>query len=161
MSKLTEDRIAALDAIGFDWQLDAQPSNRIDFFSRVDELEAYKKKHGHLNVQCKEDESLYVFCCQLRFSRRAIASGKGTASYKLTDDRIAALDAIGFDWQLNKTQQMICEVNMFGCDLTFIIPQQYVFTNNQLSLTHRGMILNSFKMLLSCGTLCQKLAAQF
>jgi hypothetical protein len=116
------------------------------FFSRVDELEAYKEKHGHLNVQCNEDESLYGFCCQLRHSRRAIASGKGTASYKLTDDRIAALDAIGFDWigldrqhmQLNKTQQMICEVNMFDCDLTFIIPQQYVFTNNQLSLTHRG-----------------------
>jgi hypothetical protein len=62
--------------------------------------------------------------------------------------------------RLNKTQQMICEVNMFDCDLTFIIPQQYVFTNNQLSLTHRGMILNSFKMLLSCGTLSQKLAEQ-
>jgi hypothetical protein len=117
---------------------DINKTQQKDFFSRVDELEAYKEKHGHLNVQCNEDESLFGFCCRLRSSRRAIASGKGTASYKLTDDRIAALDAIGFDWQLNKTQQMICEVNMFDCDLTFIIPQQYVFTNNQLSLTHRG-----------------------
>jgi hypothetical protein len=135
-SKLTDDRIAALDAIGFDWQLNKNRAG--PFFSRVNELEAYKKKHGHLNVRSKEDLSLYNFCWEVRNARRDIASGKGTR-IKLTGDRIAALDAIGFDWQHNKTQQMICEVNMFDCDLTFIIPHQYIFTNNQLSLKPRGM----------------------
>jgi hypothetical protein len=95
----------------------------ISMIGSMNELEAYKKKHGHLNVRKNEDESQQL--------------------YK------------------SKTRQMICEVNMFDCDLTFIIPQQYVFTNNQLSLTLRGMNLNAFKMLLSCGPLCQKLAEHF
>jgi hypothetical protein len=75
----------------------------VSFFSRVDKLEAYKEKHGHLNVRSIEDLSLYNFCWDVRTARRDITSGKGShrkLSYKLTDDRIAALDAIGFDWQL-------------------------------------------------------------
>jgi hypothetical protein len=70
-----------------------------DFFDRVDELKAYKEKHGHLHVHHKEDQSLYHFCGQTRFARRALISRKGTAR-KLTEYQIAALDAIGFDWNL-------------------------------------------------------------
>ena len=94
---LTDDRIAALDAIGFDWKLEAGVSSTAAsqddrFFARVDELKAYKQKHGHLNVVKKENQSLYGFCCNMRKARK----GKGT--YKLDDGRIAALDAIGFNW---------------------------------------------------------------
>ena len=73
-----------------------------NFFDRVDELRAYKEKHGHLNVREKEDQSLYGFCSNVRKSRRAIISGKRRkrTPIKLTEDRIAALDAIGFDWKL-------------------------------------------------------------
>jgi hypothetical protein len=74
-------------------------SKQKDFFSRVDKLRAYKEKHGHLNVQKKENESLYGFCGKLRRSRTAIITGKGTTQSKLTKKRIAALDAIGFDWK--------------------------------------------------------------
>ena len=100
-NKLTEDRIAALDAIGFDWKLEARQEVK-SFLVRVDELRAYKEKHGHLNVREKEDQSLYGFCSNVRKSRRAIISGKRRkrTPIKLTEDRIAALDAIGFDWKL-------------------------------------------------------------
>jgi len=95
--KLTDDQIAALDAIGFDWMLKA--SSTVKFFARVDELMAYKEKHGHLNVSCKEDQSLNKFCSSLRQSRRDMISGRGILP-KLSEDKIAALDAIGFDWKL-------------------------------------------------------------
>ena len=101
---LDGDRIAALDAIGFDWKLrdgvsSTAASKDDKLFDRVDELKAYKEKHGHLNVRPKDDQSLYNFCRHVRQARRAIISGKRT-SIKLTEDRIAALDAIGFDWKL-------------------------------------------------------------
>ena len=63
-------------------------------------MKAYKEKHGHLNVLKKEDQSLYDFCDNLRRTRRAILTGKGKIHYSLDDSWIAALDAIGFDWEL-------------------------------------------------------------
>jgi hypothetical protein len=96
---LDDNRIAALDAIGFKWEM---VDTRAVFFARVDELRAYKEKHGHLKVDQKKDKSLYSFCYTTCLARRAIITGKGKKDYrrKLTDDRIAALDAIGFDWKL-------------------------------------------------------------
>jgi len=69
-------------------------------FDRVDELRAYKEKHGHLNVREKDSPSLYGFCCNVRQARRAIITGKGRTHYSVDDIRIAALDVIGFDWRL-------------------------------------------------------------
>jgi hypothetical protein len=68
------------------------------FFARVDELRAYKAKHGHLNVRCEEDQSLYDLCKNLRESRRAIITGKGKGTYRLDETRIVALDTIDFNW---------------------------------------------------------------
>ena len=63
-------------------------------FARVDELKACKEKHGHLSMRRKEVERLSNFCYNVRRSRQ----GKG--SYRLDDDRISALDAIGFEWEM-------------------------------------------------------------
>jgi hypothetical protein len=90
---LDDNRIAALDAIGFKWEM---VDTRAVFFAQVDELKAYKEKHGHLKVDQKEDKSLYIFCYNVRQAQR---DPKCTRT-KLTEDRIAALDAIGFDWKL-------------------------------------------------------------
>jgi hypothetical protein len=98
---LDETRIAALDAIGFDWNPGTSYTAAIkndSFFTQVDKLRAYKEEHGHLNVQKKEDQHLYDFCKHLRRSRRAMIAGKGKIHYRLDDDRMAALDAIGFEW---------------------------------------------------------------
>ena len=89
---LDDNRIAALDAIGFKWG----KSSLEKFIDQVDELKAYKERHGHLNVHHLEDRSLYMFCYHVRQARRV---PKCTRT-KLTEDRVAALDAIGFDWKL-------------------------------------------------------------
>ena len=75
------------------------------FFARVDELKAYKDEHGHLNVRQKENQSPYNFCYNMRQARRAIILGKGTRR-KLTYDRISALDAIGFDWEVGASSSV-------------------------------------------------------
>jgi hypothetical protein len=90
--RLDETRIAALDAIGFDWEVGASSSVYKSFFAWIDELKVYKEKHGHLNIRQKEEKSLYYFCSKMRQAR------KGKIHTRLNDDRIAALDAISFNW---------------------------------------------------------------
>ena len=100
--KLTQKRIAALDAIGFDWRSEKSSRTReksISFIDRVEALRQYKEKHGHLNVTFKANKSLNNWCYNIRNTRSK--SGEGTM--KLTQERIEALDAIGFDWRLSKS----------------------------------------------------------
>ena len=96
---LTADRIAALDAIGFDWKSEAARTRSDRFQDRVDALIEYKEKHGHLCVSKKDDKSLNSWCKNIRNARRNPESCKR----KVTADQIAALDAIGFDWRLPKS----------------------------------------------------------
>ena len=70
------------------------------FFDRVDELKAFKEKHGRINVRKKDDASLYDFCNNLRQAR------KGRGTYRLDETRIAALDAIGFDWEVGASSSV-------------------------------------------------------
>ena len=69
------------------------------FEDRVEELKAYKAEHGHFKVKKKENISLYEFCRQIRVVRKT----PDKSNRKLTADRIAQLDAIGFDWDKNMT----------------------------------------------------------
>jgi hypothetical protein len=62
---LTADRIAALDAIGFDWR-----SEGISFINRLDQLRAYRAQYGHSNVKLTKDKSLYHWCANKRFARK-------------------------------------------------------------------------------------------
>ncbi|KAL9186422.1 hypothetical protein ACHAXT_005660 [Thalassiosira profunda] len=91
-TKLTVEHIAALDAIGFSWEIGA----RKPFAERIEALKAYKLKHGHLNVSKEEDSSLFYF---IKNVRRARNNPKAEVRLTLTEDRIAALDAIGFPWK--------------------------------------------------------------
>lgn len=90
---LTDDRIASLDALGFNWTVRTSEQS---FAQRIDDLQAYKEKHGHVNVKKSDDESLNRFCYEMRRARNN--PEKSTAA--LTDDRIASLVALGFDWSI-------------------------------------------------------------
>ena len=69
------------------------------FLDRVESLRAYKEKHGHFRVLGKEDRNLYDFCYRVRRARRE--GGKFNTT-NLNEQRIAALDAIGFDWEMKR-----------------------------------------------------------
>ena len=71
------------------------------FAQRIEELKAYKKKHGNVNVKKGEDMSLYEYCRKMRQAR----NNPGKSSYIMNDDRIASLDALGFNWTINEREK--------------------------------------------------------
>ena len=90
---LTDERTAAFDAIGFIWTSQEYVTRSFD--ERIEDLEEYKQTHGHVNVKAHEDNSLGQFCANVRYSRKKVVKD-GTR--KLTEERIARLDALGFEW---------------------------------------------------------------
>jgi hypothetical protein len=101
--KLTADQIAALDAIGFDWR--SESCQKISFIDRVEALRAYKEKHGHLSISKKDEKSLFHWCSNIRNARNNPESCKR----KVTAHQIAALDAIGFEWRLSKSDLQLSD----------------------------------------------------
>ncbi|KAL9181856.1 hypothetical protein ACHAXT_012199 [Thalassiosira profunda] len=113
LMKLSEKRVRALDEIGFVWRgcgaqgvesgSEAEPTTKSehkkykDFSERVEDLKAFKRQHGHLNVSVAHDRSLSQFCSSVRHSRRKEGGSYGLM--KLNETRIAALDEIGFVWK--------------------------------------------------------------
>lgn len=66
------------------------------FLDKVDALKAYKEKRGHFRV-LRKDRNLYGFCHRVI---RARSGGRKFGTAKLNKHRIAALDPIGFDWEM-------------------------------------------------------------
>jgi hypothetical protein len=82
--KLSPERIAQLEAIGFCWDLKTAAWEQ-----KLAELLAYKKINGHCNVP-QSKVPLGAWCGTQRQDRK-----KG----RLSSERIAQLDALGFCWQ--------------------------------------------------------------
>jgi len=91
--KLTIENISRLNALGFNWTTHEYVTRSFD--ERINDLKEYKQKHGHVNVNTHEDSSLYQFCADVRHSLNQVEKD-GTR--KLTVERIARLDALGFKW---------------------------------------------------------------
>ena len=98
--KLTKDQVKELDDIGFDWNPAPPPKRKrgkaTKFGLRIEQLKAYQKRYGDLNVLFKHDASLFQFCCHLR-SRHPDMQNQ---LIKLTKEQIKELDDLGFDWQV-------------------------------------------------------------
>ena len=91
--QLTDERISAFDALGFNWMSKEYVTRSFD--ERIEDLNEYKKTHGHVNVNRHEDSSLYEFIVGVRHSLKQFEKD---GRRKLTKERIARLDALGFEW---------------------------------------------------------------
>ena len=80
------------------------------FEKRLDDLREYKEKHGHANVKEKEDKSLYKFCAGMRRAR----NNPGKSNTIINDDRIASLDALGFDWTVSAVRVQTAKKHQLG-----------------------------------------------
>jgi len=92
---ITEDRIKALDELGFTWEDKRRPvwrDKNKSFEGRIEELKAFKEKHGHVRVTGKEDQNIASFCGNIISAHRNPGTGM-----TITEDRIKALDELGFD----------------------------------------------------------------
>ena len=88
---LTEERTKALKELGFQWHLQVNP-----FEEYCRQLEAFKKKHGHLRVTRENDWDLHGVCVMMRDARRKRV---------ITAVRIKALDRLGFIWDAIRAKQ--------------------------------------------------------
>ena len=84
--KLKPDRIAKLDAIGFEWRVRPKRSDRLA------QLEAFKAERGHCRVPSSGLNANPELAQWVSVQRHAFKKGK------LEADRIAKLEAMGFDW---------------------------------------------------------------
>lgn len=90
-SKLTMERVKALEEIGFDF---LHQSNA--FEQRLMELEKFKEIHGHCNVPTGRANNLGNWCKNVRTLYNQLQNGEIQASQTLNADRIKALKEIGF-----------------------------------------------------------------
>ena len=112
--KITDERVKALDEIGFPWevsrkvarkfptrrrQMKSSEATEARFEDRLEDLRQYKQQHGHLNVKIDENKSLYYFCRNVRSGRSHFDRGINGRGIKITDERVKALDEIGFPWK--------------------------------------------------------------
>jgi len=88
---ITEERIKALDEVGFYWG--SVTTTVKSFEQRMEQLKTYKETHGHVNVKVADDKNLNNFCTHMRIARRK--PGIGMA---ITEERIKAMDELGFKW---------------------------------------------------------------
>ena len=88
--KLSSERIAKLDALGFEWGV-----SRVDWEQLFAKLQDFKTKYGH----CRVSQSYKIDDCSLGWwvttQRRAFHKNN---KRKLSPERIAKLEALGFEW---------------------------------------------------------------
>ena len=90
---LTDERVAALEAIGFEWGT----GNDERWNERLAELRDYKEENGDCNVP-RSQGTLGNWVVKQRTLYQKRKDGEQTP---LTDERVAALEAIGFEWVWN------------------------------------------------------------
>ena len=96
---LSSDQIESLTEMGFAWDL----KKELLFNNRLEDLKAYKTKHGHCNVSQSEEKykSLGKWCSDVRRSRRKLDNNE-KPNINLSNDQIKSLTQMGFVWNLNK-----------------------------------------------------------
>jgi len=102
---VTEEKIMALDELGFEWNVQLQHTHtnvRIlrSFEERIEQLTAFKEVHGHLRVTRALDKNLADFCVRMREAHRKPDSG----GMMMTEERIKAVEELGFEWESARTR---------------------------------------------------------
>jgi hypothetical protein len=93
-STMTDQRVAVLERIGFVWD-----SHVAAWDERRSELIDYKRTYGHCNVPSNysANRQLAVWVKRQRRQYKFFWEGKPSS---MTEERIASLQAIGFEWEL-------------------------------------------------------------
>lgn len=95
---LSQDKISALNEIGFDWTL-KEPRQMKSFEERLQDLKEFKALFGHTRVPSgyEKNPSLAYWCNNLRNAYKMKKTGK-KQYISLSQERIEALIEIGFEF---------------------------------------------------------------
>ena len=107
-SSMIAERIAALEKIGFEWTI----YNNSSWQTKYDELIAFKQQHGHCNVPRRyvQNKPLAYWVITQRTQYRLLCKNEPS---NMTSERIAALEKIGFEWNLSLWQTRYDELIAF------------------------------------------------
>jgi len=96
-SSLSEDNVGALNAIGFTWQI----SKHVPWLERYEELKKFKLQKGHCEVlqNYRDNPRLGTWVSTQRKQYRLLKENKRSL---MTENRVQALEAIGFTWQMRE-----------------------------------------------------------
>jgi hypothetical protein len=97
---MTDERIAALEKLGFVWD-----AHTAQWFERLDEVREYKMIHGDCNVPSvyPPNPKMAIWVkCQRR--QKKLPKTRGSSS-NMTQERIALLNQIDFIWEVRNTCQ--------------------------------------------------------
>mmetsp|Transcript_11540 Transcript_11540/g.15381 ORF Transcript_11540/g.15381 Transcript_11540/m.15381 type:complete len:476 (-) Transcript_11540:183-1610(-) len=92
-SPMTDERLAALVMAGFEFER----GNEVTWKGWLQKLKIYKEKHGHtwIKVNDPEHTQLATWC---RKQRGLYKQRQAGMNRRLTDERITALEELGFQW---------------------------------------------------------------
>ena len=100
---LSDERIEALERIGFEWRRPAGNRNDDKWLSRLAQLKEYKREYGNTLVPStliRDDGNKYrelaMWVVEQRTQYRLLKEGKQHS--RLSDDRMSKLNEIGFIW---------------------------------------------------------------
>ena len=106
-SHMTPERIQNLDAVGFCWD-----THEATWRERLQELAAFKQETGHCSVPTNlaANPKLATWVHHQRRQWKKFKEGKAA---HITAERIAQLDALGFDWtpRAEKTSPLVGEAS--------------------------------------------------
>ena len=100
--QLSDDIVSELDSFNFEWKPINRNRGQKTLQDRIQELKAYRGKHGPLPIGTKKrkgNQELSRFSTDLRQSRRHPEKPK----YQLSERDISELDSFGFEWELTGT----------------------------------------------------------
>ena len=93
-STMTEERVKALNEIGFVWDSQGQ-----SWMERLAELKDFKSAHGHCNVPSNYSEQPQL-ATWVKCQRRQMKLHCQGRPSNMTPDRIKQLEDVGFEWSI-------------------------------------------------------------
>lgn len=98
---ITQARIDLLNQLGFNWSV-GKPRDHVTWKSRYDELVAFKKQKGHVDVPADQNPQLYRWCRDQKQRLRQFKKHGKDVTKRMGPDRMQALEKIGLVGQLPK-----------------------------------------------------------
>ena len=96
--------MAKLEALGFDWSApNSRGTNEAGWVAMVVKLADFKAEHGHCRVPQKADLKLGGWVEKQRAAKKRLDAGD--SGPWITAERVAKLEAIGFDWVVSKRKR--------------------------------------------------------
>ena len=95
---ITAERVAKLDAIGFEWSPPLGSTDEAGWEAMLSKLVAFKAEHDHCRVPHRHpaDPKLGGWVASQRRCKRRLDAGEPNPH--ITAGRVAKLEALGFDW---------------------------------------------------------------